>query len=87
MRIIIAEIPSKYPFSLDGIPILGPKPAPTEPRAERERLICSLSERCADCPYPSHGFVCWRKGGECMRTDLQRIEERRKPRDANDCRE
>ena len=34
-------------------------------------------ERCEGCPYPGHGFLCWRVDGEkCMRTEVARIMER-----------
>ena len=40
-------------------------------------------ERCADCPYPGHGFVCWRMDTEtCLRTDVARIMERGKSVDS-----
>ncbi len=32
-------------------------------------------DRCAGCPYPAHGFICW--GGErCIRDEVARIMER-----------
>lgn len=37
---------------------------------------CSLFDRCEGCPYPKHGFVCWGKDGQCMRTDMEKIKER-----------
>ena len=33
---------------------------------------------CGDCPYPSHGFVCHGKEGDCLRTDMQKINQRRR---------
>ena len=31
-------------------------------------------ERCADCPYPGHGFICWHTDEEkCLRTEVARI--------------
>ena len=31
-------------------------------------------ERCEGCPYPGHGFLCWRADGKsCMRTEVARI--------------
>ena len=32
-------------------------------------------EYCADCPYPSHGFVCRGKDGECMRSRINKIND------------
>ena len=36
-------------------------------RPTQERLVCSRTALCKGCPYPSHGFVCWGRGGDCMR--------------------
>ena len=34
-------------------------------------------DRCADCPYPGHGFVCWSMGEDvCVRTEVARIMKR-----------
>ena len=34
-------------------------------------------KRCAGCPYPGHGFVCWSADEEkCLRTEVARIMER-----------
>lgn len=33
---------------------------------------------CSDCPYPSHGFLCHGKDGDCLRTDMNKINQRRK---------
>ena len=36
-------------------------------------------ERCAGCPYPGHGFVCWSVGKDvCIRTEVARIMARDK---------
>ena len=36
-------------------------------------------QRCAGCPYPGHGFLCWSADGEsCMRTIVARIMEQGK---------
>jgi hypothetical protein len=32
--------------------------------------VCVRSERCRGCPYPAHGFICWRSDGTCLRTDM-----------------
>ena len=32
--------------------------------------VCTHSERCQGCPYPAHGFICWRRDGTCLRTDM-----------------
>ena len=34
-------------------------------------------ERCAGCPYPGNGFMCWGADEEkCLRTEVARIMER-----------
>ena len=40
--------------------------------------VCTRYERCRDCPYPRHGFLCWRKDGECLRDAVKKIEEKEK---------
>ena len=42
-------------------------PMPLEP------VYCRQSERCAGCPYPRHGIVCWHPDGTCLRTDMNKI--------------
>ena len=34
-------------------------------------------ESCGDCPYPSHRFMCYGSEGDCIRTDMQKLEKRR----------
>lgn len=65
-------------FSLMGIPLFYQNTAPEEIQIEYEKPVCTRTERCKDCPYPAHGFVCWRENGECMRTDMEKITEREK---------
>lgn len=36
--------------------------------------VCKDFPECADCPYPAHGFVCWRE--RCMRKEMERIHAR-----------
>ena len=50
--------------------------APMQPLAEQERPICRHSARCKDCPHAGHGFICWHRDGSCLRTDMEKIEER-----------
>lgn len=33
---------------------------------------------CGDCPYASHGFICYSQEGDCLKTDMQKINHRRK---------
>lgn|GEM_PF-612365 len=36
--------------------------------------------RCAGCPYPGVGFICWSSDGSCMKTDVEKISRRSKGR-------
>ena len=40
------------------------------------RLVGSFKS-CGDCPYASHGFICYSREGDCLRTDMQKINQRR----------
>jgi hypothetical protein len=33
---------------------------------------------CGNCPYPSHGFICYSSEGDCLKTDMQRIHNKNK---------
>lgn len=33
---------------------------------------------CGDCPYVSHGFLCYSREGDCLKTDMEKINHRRK---------
>lgn len=37
-----------------------------------------LFPSCEGCPYPSTGFLCYASEGNCMRTAVQKIMDRRK---------
>lgn len=48
------------------------------PEAAREPEpppVCTRSERCQDCPYPHHGFICWSRDESCMRTEVEKINK------------
>ena len=47
---------------------------PTPP----ESVFCTENERCRGCPYPAHGVICWHRDGTCLRTDMEKIERRKK---------
>jgi hypothetical protein len=34
--------------------------------------------RCARCPYPGVGFICWSSDGYCIRTDVEKFSLRSK---------
>lgn len=38
---------------------------------------CGPFESCGDCPYPTHGFLCYGKEGDCLRTDMNKIHQRK----------
>lgn len=48
---------------------VGPPPVSHAP-------VCRKYERCAGCPYPRHGFVCWNRDGSCLRTEMAEIYEK-----------
>ena len=52
------------------VPGYAPVPSP--------KPVCRRSARCDGCPYPSHGFLCWGIGEDCMRTRVEKINNRRK---------
>lgn len=41
-----------------------------------QRPVCRQFERCEECPYPGHGFLCWGSESDCMRTRVEEIRER-----------
>lgn len=63
----------------DKNPLFRPTPvvggSPLEPE---EQPVCTKSEQCEGCPYPAHGFICWRGDGACMRTEMAKIREQEK---------
>lgn len=32
---------------------------------------------CGDCAYPSHGFMCYSSEGDCLKTYMQKMNQRR----------
>ena len=55
-------------YAPECTPIPQPKP------------VCRQFSRCDGCPYPAHGFLCWGPGEDCMRTRVEKINNRRKER-------
>ena len=43
-------------------------------REPPEKPVCTEYPECEGCPYPAHGFVCWRE--RCMRKETERIQRR-----------
>lgn len=44
------------------------------PRRQRARPAPYL--RCDGCPYPAHGFICWRGDGGCIRSITEKMKKR-----------
>lgn len=57
----------------------NPETLPSTGRPEPVRRPQGPFASCGACPYASHGFVCYTREGDCMRTDLRRLKEKRKP--------
>ena len=49
--------------------------APDFSSEPRQKPICRQFFCCEGCPYPAHGFLCWRDETECLRTRMQKINE------------
>jgi len=45
--------------------------APDHPPTQEEHPACTVFARCDGCPYPAHGFICWRSDGSCLRKDME----------------
>lgn len=41
-------------------------------REPPEKPVCSEKPECVGCPFPGHGFVCWRE--RCMKQEMERIQ-------------
>lgn len=50
----------------------------TYDKAKAESCLHGPFPSCGDCPYPSHGFMCYSSEGDCMRTYIQKMNQRRK---------
>lgn len=46
-----------------------------EPTSERP---CGPFRSCSNCPYASHGFICYTTEGKCLKTDMQKLDQKRK---------
>ena len=49
--------------------------APEHSAEQAETPVCTHSKRCQGCPYPRHGFICWRSDGTCLKTHMEKINE------------
>jgi hypothetical protein len=72
-----------YDLALDGVRIFDRYPAPGEVRIRYENPVCKRDERCKGCPYPAHGFICWRENGNCLKTDMEEIRRKEKQHERN----
>ena len=56
--------------------VYDPEYLPTVPH-EPPPVLTGPFERCAGCPYPGNGFMCWDADEKkCLRTEVARIMER-----------
>jgi len=44
------------------------------PPDPQDRPVCREYPECVGCPYPAHGFVCWRE--RCVRKEMERIHKK-----------
>lgn len=57
-------------YDSDVLVTTGPIPAAERPKGP--------FKSCGNCPYPSHGFICYSSEGDCLRTDMQKINKKAK---------
>lgn len=48
---------------------------PSYPPALHPEEAKAVSDRCRDCPYAAHGFICWHDSESCMRTEMAKIND------------
>ncbi len=65
-------------LALMGVPIFHSNPAPNEARIRYEKPVCRRNPLCKDCNYEANGFVCWHDENRCLRTDMMKIQNRRR---------
>ena len=65
-------------LALMGVPIFHSNPAPNEARIRYEKPVCRRNPLCKDCNYEANGFVCWHDENRCLRTDIMKIQNRRR---------
>ncbi len=49
----------------------------TGPPEQTEKPVCTPSPLCEGRPFPGHGFLCRGEDGDCMRTRLSKLSERK----------
>ncbi len=55
----------------DSDSLVSGNKAKVEPRPHGPFLSCG------DCTYPSHGFMCYSSEGDCLRTYMKKINQRK----------
>lgn len=50
----------------------------TTGRIPPEERPCGPFKSCGACPYPSHGFICYSAEGDCLKTDIEKINAKRR---------
>lgn len=55
-------------YDSDSLKTIG-KPEPVE-------SLRGPFKSCGKCPYPSHGFLCYRLEGDCLKTDMEKIHRK-----------
>ena len=53
------------------------------PPESEEHNVCTISEKCKGCPFPSTGFICWGSDGECLRTRFEKLQRKEKNNEPN----
>jgi hypothetical protein len=48
----------------------------TTGKIQPEERPCGPFESCGNCPYPSHGFICYSSEGDCLRNDINKIHRK-----------
>ena len=57
-------------YDLENLVTVGKSQAEERPRGP--------FPSCGNCPYPSHGFICYSSEGDCLRTDMQKLHNKNK---------
>jgi len=57
-------------YDSESLATIG-KPEPVE-------AVRGPFKSCGECPYPSHGFLCYCAEGDCLKTQLEKFQNNRK---------
>ena len=47
-------------------------------KPEQIQRPCGPFKSCGDCPYATHGFLCYSREGDCLKTDMEKLIRRKK---------